>query len=111
MGFEHLGPLIPLAAIVLGIGGGIIRSILASQERRLDLRLQAQQGQNEDVTRQLAALRTEIASLRDTSTQFDMSIEHSVQRLEEKVARLESKGQAPVIPTPSPEEVQRVGLR
>ncbi len=111
MGFEHLGPLIPLAAIVLGIGGGIIRSILASQERRLELRLQAQQGQNEDVTRQLAALRAEIASLRDTSTQFDMSVEHNVQRLEEKVARIEAKGQSSVMPASAPEETQRVGLR
>lgn len=111
MGPAELVFLVPITAIVLGIGSGIVQSILKSQERRLELRLQAQQGQNEDVTRQLAALRAEIASLRDTSTQFDMSVEHAVQRLEEKVARIESKGQASAIPAPMTEETQRVGLR
>ena len=103
--------MIPITAIVLGVGGGIVQSILKSQERRLELRLQAQQGKNEEVTQQLASMRAEIAGLRDTSTQFDMSLEHTVQRLEEKVARLESKGQIPTIPTPTMEETQRVGLR
>lgn len=103
--------MIPISAIVLGVGGNIVQSILKSQERRMEMRLQAQQGQNEDVTLQLEALRAEIASLRDTSTQFDMSLEHAVQRLEEKVIRLEAKGQGPVIPPAVPGETQRVGLR
>ena len=101
---------IPIVAIVLGVGGGIVQSVLKSQERRLALRLQSQQGTNEEVTSQLKALRAEIAGLRDTSTQFDMSLEHSVQRLEERMGRVEAKGQAPVIPASPPEETQRVGL-
>jgi len=104
-----LALMIPISAIVLGVGGGIVQSILKSQERRLEMRLQAQQGQNEDVTRQLDALRAEIAGLRDTSTQFDMSLEHSVGRLEERVSRVETK--VAVVPTVAPqtEEVQRAG--
>ena len=104
-----LALMIPISAIVLGVGGGIVQSILKSQERRLELRLQAQQGKNEDVTRQLEAMRAEIAGLRDTSTQFDMSLEHTVERLEERVGRVETK----VAPAASsrPDQVQRVGLR
>lgn len=106
-----LGLMIPISAIVLGVGSSIIQSILKSQERRLEIRLRAQQGQNEDVTRQLDALRAEIAGLRDTSTQFDMSLEHTVQRLEGRVNRIESKAPGPVIPASATEEAQRVGLR
>ena len=82
---------IPIVAIVLGVGGGIIQSILKSQERRLELRLQAQQGKNEDVTHQLEAMRAEIASLRDTTTQYDMTNDHIVQRIEERLGRMETR--------------------
>ena len=34
--------IIPITAIVLGVGRGIVQNILKSQERRLELRLQAQ---------------------------------------------------------------------
>ena len=51
--------MIPISAIVLGVGGGIVQNILKSQERRLELRLQVQQGKNEDVTRQLETMRAE----------------------------------------------------
>jgi len=108
------GSLIPLAGIsipLLAIGGGIVQNVLKSQERRMEMRLQAQQGKNEDVTRQIDALRAEVAGLRDTSTQFDMSLEHSVERLEERVGRVETKVAAVPVVAPQSEEVQRVGLR
>ena len=102
--------MIPITAITLGIGGDIVKRIIKSQERRLEMRLQAQQGQNKDVTHQIDALRAEVARLRDTSTQFDMSLEHSVERLEERIGRVETKVAAPVASSQA-EAVQRVGLR
>ena len=106
--------LIPISAIVLGVGGNIVQSILKSQERRMEMRLRVQQGESGDVTRQIEALRAEIARLRDTSTQFDMSLEHSVERLEDRVGRIETKT-APAAIRPAaaspPEESQPIGLR
>lgn len=111
MGPGELVFMVPITAIVLGIGSGIVQSVLKSQERRLEMRLQAQQSQNEDVTRQLGTLRAEIAALRDTSTQFDMSVEHSVQRLEERLSRIEAK-RTPSFSTASEvEETQPLGRR
>ena len=49
--------------------------------------------------------------LRDTSTQFDMSLEHTVQRLEEKVARIKAKGQGRTVTTATLDETQHIGLR
>jgi len=111
MDFDSLIPLAGISIPLLAIGGGIVQNVLKSQERRMEMRLQAQQGKNEDVTRQIEALRVEVVALRDTSTQFDMSLEHSVERLEERVGRMETKAAAAPLAPSQPEAVQRVGLR
>jgi hypothetical protein len=102
---------IPISAIVLGIGAGIIKTITNSQERRLEMRLRLQQGQSSDVMGQIAALRQEIIALRDTSTQFDVSLEHTVQRLDERLGRLETKAIIPSTTSTIDEAPQRIGSR
>jgi hypothetical protein len=77
----------------------------------MEMRLKAQQGQNEETARQIAALRAEIAALRDTSTQYDMATDGVVQGLAGRLSRLESRGRAPVVPAAPPDETQRLGLR
>lgn len=98
----------------LAVGGWIIpvtvKSILKSQERRLELQMQAQQGQNDAAAQQIAALRQEVAALRDTSTQFDVSLEHNVQRLEERMERVETKAAAQAA-RPASFAEQQIGLR
>ena len=83
---------------ILAVGGWIIpvtvKSVLKSQERRLELQMQAQQGRNDAAAQQIDDLRREVAALRDTSTQFDVSLEHNVQRLEERMGRVETKAAA-----------------
>ena len=108
-----LGIMVPISAIVLGIGSGIVQSVLKSQERRIELRLKAQKGQNGDVAKQLEAMRAEIAALRDTTTQYDLTNDQIVQRLEERLSRIEIKtaGQSArsYSEQPSEEPRQRVG--
>ncbi len=91
MHFFDLGLLVPLSAIVLGIGSGIVKSILASQERRLEIRMKAQQGQSDEVMAQLQALRAEVVGLKDTGHQFDLSFDEALTRLEQRVGRIETK--------------------
>jgi TolA-binding protein len=83
--------LIPLSAIVLGIGSGIVQLVLKSSERRMELRLKAQKAQSGDAGKQIELLRAEIAALRDTTTQYDMTNDQIVQRLEERLSRIEAK--------------------
>ncbi len=101
--------LIPLSAIVLGIGSGIVQLVLKSSERRMELRLKAQKGQSSDVGKQLEALRAEIAALRDTTTQYDMTNDQVVQRLEERLCRIESKTAGQSARYPLEEPRQRLG--
>ena len=105
-----LAIMVPLSAIVLGIGGGIVQSILKSQERRLELRLKLQKGQGGDVIKQIEALRAEIAALRDTTTQYDMTNDHVVQRLEERLSRIEIKTASQTARPASEEPLQRTRL-
>ena len=98
--------LIPLSAIVLGIGSSIVQSVLKSSERRLEIRLKLQKGQSGDVGKQIAALKAEIAALRDTTTQYDVTNDHIVQRLEERLSRVESR--AATRPILGAEEVQQI---
>ena len=73
-----------------------------------DMQRNAQGPQDGGVLVEVKALRAEVAALRDTSTQFDLSLEHAVQRLEERVNRGEKA--APLKSHSVTEEVQPVGL-
>jgi len=91
MGPENVVFLIPILAIVLGIGAGIVKTIMGTLERiqmaKLELartNVRAVDGGNE-------SLRDEIAKLRDTSTQHAISLQQSVERLEQRVDFLEKR--------------------
>jgi hypothetical protein len=95
----HLTELIlavPLSAIILGIGGNIIGNVLQSRERQLKLRLRADARHarftpSTSLHKELETLRAEIAALRDTTTQYDLTNDHIVQRIEERLSRLETR--------------------
>ena len=83
--------LIPISAIVLGILSSIIKSILQSQERRLQMKIAAQNTVVGLSDNSVQDLRAEIARLRDTTTEHAMSMQHAMERLEQRVAFLECK--------------------
>ena len=95
----HLTELIlavPLSAIILGIGGNIIGNVLQSRERQLKLRLRAEarharSAPSANLHKELEALRAEITSLRDTTTEYDMTNDHIVQRIEERLGHVETR--------------------
>jgi ubiquinone biosynthesis protein UbiJ len=108
---QLLHSLTGLAFVVFIFGGGVISRALKTWERRMELQAERQQGQSDAITQQLQALRAEVAALRDTSTQFDMSLENSVQRLEQRVERLEIKSAARNAATVGEETSQPIGTR
>ena len=116
----HLTELIlavPLSAIILGIGGNIIGNVLQSRERQMKLRLRAEarharSAPPTDLHKELEALRAEVASLRDTTTQYDMTNDHIVQRIEERLSRMETRLAArQVEPRAEEQPVQKLNRR
>ena len=104
-----LALMIPISAIVLGIGSTIVQSVLKSSERRLEMRLKLQKGQSGDATKQIEALKAEIAALRDTTTQYDMTNDQIVQRLEERLSRIEVKTASQSVHSATEDIRQRLG--
>ena len=75
----------------------------------MELRLKLQKGQSGDVVKQIEALRAELAALRDTTTQYDMTNDQIVQRLEERLSRIEIKAAGQSARSPLEEPRQRLG--
>lgn len=71
--------------------------------------------QDQNVASQIAAMRQELAQLRDTSTQFDMSIEHRLDDIDRRLNSVETAGHTnlgarPTPPSPTPLPEQTLGL-
>lgn len=79
-------------AIVGSLGAVIARMWFRHEERKLQLRSQGGVSQETDSLRtEFDALRTELARLRDTSTQYDISIQHTLEDMQQRLERVESR--------------------
>jgi hypothetical protein len=104
-------PIDELAAIIVpcAVFAIPIVAIVTSHQRKL-AEIKARMGIGTDNTAlneiktELGALRQEVASLRDTTTTFDMSFDAAISRLEQRVDRVEEIGAIapPVRPTHPP---------
>ena len=89
-----------LAVFMVFGGGGYLKSILDSMNKtRVELaQLRAQQQSETNIAPEMAALRQEVTtmkeelrSLRDTTTQYDMSFDTALQRVEQRMSHLEQQ--------------------
>lgn len=87
---EHLAGIVAILCMF-----GIPLSAIWTSHRRKVLELQLQlRGQGDNNLRaELEALRQEVRSLRDTSMQYDLSFDTALQRMEQRVERMERGGQ------------------
>ena len=104
--------MIPISAIVLGIASGTIKTVVKSRDRRYQMRLEAQQAVVGLSDKGIQDLRDEIARLRDTTTEHAMSMQHAMDRMEQRVAYLERKTcEMPEAPQYQQPPQQTVGYR
>jgi len=87
--------LIPLAAVVFIFGPAlfipITAMVLKHRKEMLQMELERRRLSNQEVLAQIEALRHELAQLRDTSTQYDMSLQATLETLQERVRTLEQQ--------------------
>jgi hypothetical protein len=91
--------LIVLFFLLFGGGGIVLEVIKNMNNTRLEIaRLNAQkrdtEGVGQEVTavrEELAALRTQVTELRDTTMQYDLSFDTALQRLERRVEQVEQQ--------------------
>lgn len=89
---------IALVAVIGIFGPGLLIPITAMvikhRKEMMKMELEQRRLSNQEVFKQLEALREEIAQLRETSTQYDMSLQANLENLQERVRYLEQQLEA-----------------
>ncbi len=103
---DQMALFIPITAIIGGVSLILARMSFTHEERKAQIKAQNQGFGNESLRGELQRLNDEMARLRDTSTQYDISIQHTLEDLQQRVAKLESRRSTGVA-IPSTEEAQQ----
>lgn len=88
------GEFIGLVAVVLIFGIPLSGIWTYHRRKMMELKLRYQSQQvtgNQNLQATVAALREEVRSLRDTTTQYDMSFDTALHRMEQRVESLERR--------------------
>jgi sensor histidine kinase regulating citrate/malate metabolism len=87
--------IVGLALIVCIVGPvlfvPITAMVLKHRKEMLQMELERRRLSNQEIVAQIEALRQELAQLRDTSTQYDMSLQMTLETLQERVRLLEQQ--------------------
>jgi hypothetical protein len=83
--------LIPLAVVCLIFGIPIVAILTHHHRKVLEMKLRLKQETDQSLRRELQSIRSQIEQLRDTTTQYDMSFDTALQRLEARVSHLETR--------------------
>jgi TolA-binding protein len=87
--------LVPVVAVMGSFTAGIIKMILSHQERKAKIRAEAGTRLGDSLRDEFESLRQEVSRLRDTATQYDISIQHTLEDLQRRVARVETMVRPP----------------
>ncbi len=92
LNFVNLIFLIPIVAIIGGIGSEIIGKLLKHRERLAEIKAKVQTRSSTNVVpASNDALREELALLRDTCTKYDMSLQHALEEVQHRLEFLEAR--------------------
>jgi hypothetical protein len=69
----------------------IVRMVFKKDERVAEIQARARAGSDPALKEAIEGLKKEVAQLRDTTTQYDMSFDSALQRLETRMSHLEKR--------------------
>ena len=95
---------VPVTAIVMGIGSGMLKQWARHKEEMARIRMTTRFEMDGAAQGQFETLRQEVMSLRDTTTQYDMSVERSLEEIRHRLTSLESRNGTVYRPQAAPEE-------
>jgi hypothetical protein len=87
------------------IGVVALGMYLKHQAAMFDRKLFAQSQISGQTSTEIAALRQELAQLRDTSTQYDVSLQQSLEELQHRVATIEARNRNSSAPVAEDQQV------
>ncbi|HEY3333104.1 MAG TPA: hypothetical protein VGK19_23930 [Capsulimonadaceae bacterium] len=104
---ETVGVLIPIIAIIMGVGSQMLKRILEHQRAMEEIK--QRQGGGDGLRADIEALRHEVARLRETSTQYDLSLQNVLETVDQRVTHIETRLRQPVpTATTAPEDQQQL---
>ncbi|MCX6361203.1 MAG: hypothetical protein NT029_15460 [Armatimonadetes bacterium] len=83
--------LVGLVAVMMTFGIPMVAIITSHQRKLAEIQANRPTNQASASTSEIEALRRQIAELRDTTTNFDLSFDTALQRIEQRVTHLEQK--------------------
>ncbi len=90
-----LGELIGLMAVICIFGPAIVipvtAMVLKHRKEMARMEIERRTTVNQEIVAQIEALRREIAELRHTTTEYDMSLQMNLENLQERVRALEQQ--------------------
>jgi hypothetical protein len=86
-----IGVSIPVVAIVCGVGAGVFKHWTQHEQEMARIRAMSGSNLSQGQTSSIEELRQEIMALRDTTTQYDMSVEHTLAEIQNRLAHLEGR--------------------
>jgi len=101
--------IIPVIAVIALAVIRIVKLVMQTDVRKLELRAQIQQQPGSIAgSGEVAALREELARLRDTSTQYDVSLQHALERIEQRLDHVERRVFQEVSPDAKSDPIHQV---
>lgn len=91
----NLALLIPILAIGGGLSIAFVGMLTQHKRKLVEMQMKGG-GMDNSVRAELNALREEVRALRDTSMQYDLSFDNSLQRMEQRMSSVERRVNAPV---------------
>lgn len=96
--------LIPISAIIGGYWTKIVKQTQQHREEMARLQFGQRTSLDDNSHSELNALRQELAALRDTTTQYDMSVERNMHEVLQRLQSLEAKNAPQRSPQATPTE-------
>jgi hypothetical protein len=91
------GDFVALAAVIFIFGGGIIKYAIGEITKMVEMKTGESNRYNTETLQAVEALRRDVAALRETTTNFDMSFDAALTRLEGRVDRMDGNIERPAV--------------
>lgn len=91
-------PLIPFVAIIMGCSIPMLAIWSVHKRKMLEMQMRLNNQGDANLRASVEALREEVRSLRDTTTQYDLSFDTALQRMEQRIEGVESRVQDAPVP-------------
>lgn len=80
-----------IACVGISTAGSVLNSFIRYRQKVAELRLKSGSRSDQDSLVEMRALRNQMTELRDTTSEYNLSFDTALQRMESRISRLEQR--------------------